>query len=497
MASSCLLLLLQLLFFHLISQSSSSSLPSTPIVLPLTHTLSRTQKLKTSHRLLKGTSTLNAAVSLPLSSGSDYTLTFSIGSSSPPQAVSMYMDTGSDVVWLPCSPFECILCDGEQEPPPLASSATQFNLNASSTATAVHCSSPHCSAVHSAAPTSDLCAISRCPLDSIELSDCPASSTCPPFYYAYGDGSFVAQLHSDHLSLIPSLKLHNFTFGCAHTTLGEPVGVAGFGRGKLSLPAQLAAVSPHLGNHFSYCLISHSFKPDKLRRPSPLILGRRDNDRLNVNGGEKTTGPNKLVYTPMLRNPKHPYFYCVGLTGISIGKKLIPAPASMSRVDSNGDGGLVVDSGTTYTMLPPKFYQSLVAEFGERVSRIGKRLSQPESTTGMSHCYYLNDDVAEKRGGTVPSMTLHFGGNGSSSVRLPRRNYFYEFLDSGDESKRKRRVGCLMLMEDGDEMESEGGGPSGILGNYFQQGFEVVYDLERERIGFVRRRCDSLWDELN
>lgn len=92
----------------------------------------------------------------------------------------------------------------------------------------------------------------------------------------------------------------------------------------------------------------------------------------------------------------------------------------------------------------------------------------------------------------MPQLLLHFGGN--SSVVMPKRNYFYEFLDGGDDGKLKRKVGCVMLMNGGVEEES---GPAGLLGNYQQQGFEVVYDLEKKRVGFARRKCASLWDNLN
>nr|KYP67177.1 hypothetical protein KK1_013500 [Cajanus cajan] len=199
----------------------------------------------------------------------------------------------------------------------------------------------------------DLCAIARCPLDRIETSDC-SSATCPPFYYAYADRSFVAQLHRHTLSI-------------------------------------------------------------------PLILGHYDD--FNHRG--------EFVYTPMIPNPKHPYFYCVGLAGISVGETNIPAPEMLRRVDRRGNGG----------------------------------------------------------------VTLHFVGNGSySSVVLPRRNYFYEFLYGGDGVERK--VGCMMLMNGGDDADLSGG-PGAVLGNYQQQGFEVVYDLENQRVGFAKRQCASLWDSLN
>ncbi|KAJ6701067.1 hypothetical protein OIU74_012417 [Salix koriyanagi] len=359
-------------------------------------------------------------------------------------------------------PFECILCEGKVENTSLASSTPPPKL--SKTAAPVSCKSSACSAAHSNLPSSDLCAISHCPLESIETSDCQKHS-CPQFYYAYGDGSLIARLYHDSIRLPLSnpttLIFNNFTFGCAHTALAEPIGVAGFGWGVLSMPAQLATLSPQLGNQFSYCLVSHSFDSVGLRRPSPLILGRYDHDEKEgrVNGVHKP----RFVYTSMLDNPEHPYFYCVGLEGISIGRKRIPAPGLLRKVDREGSGGLVVDSGTTFTMLPASMYGSVVAEFESRVGRFNERARVIEEDTG---------------------------------VVLPRRNYFYEFLDGGDGKGKKRKVGCLMLMNGGDEAELSGG-PGATLGNYQQQGFEVVYDLENRRVGFARRECASLWETLS
>ncbi|CAL1401505.1 unnamed protein product [Linum trigynum] len=475
---------------------------SQQLLLPLTHSLSTTQFAST-HHLLKSASARSASrhrhhrhhkahrqVSLPLSPGSDYTLSFTLNTS-PPQHVSLYLDTGSDLVWFPCRPFECILCEGETETQSSAAAAILANL--SSSAAAVPCKSAACSAAHSNLPSSDLCAIANCPLELIETSDCHTYK-CPSFYYAYGDGSLVARLYTDAVTLplaSPSLKLRNFTFGCAHTALAEPVGVAGFGRGVLSLPAQLAADSPQLGNRFSYCLVSHSFESDRVRRPSPLILGRYEEKEKRVGGGGgEEDDPTRYFYTSLLENPKHPYFYTVGLEGISVGKRNIPAPAFLKKVDGRGTGGLVVDSGTTFTMLPAGLYNSVVAEFENRVGRVHERAREIEGNTGLSPCYYLNDAVA-----SVPSLVLHFSGNGSSVV-MPRKNYFYEYVDGGNGKKGKRKVGCLMLMNGGDEEELSGG-PGATLGNYQQQGFEVVYDLEKSKVGFGRRECASLWETLN
>ncbi|XP_010542202.1 PREDICTED: probable aspartyl protease At4g16563 [Tarenaya hassleriana] len=457
-ASSSFFFLLYLIlqcYFHL---STPSSPP--PLLLPLSHSLSNAHHSSPLH-LLKSASHRSSArfrrhhhrhrqFPLPLSSGSDYLLSLSVGSSS----VSLYLDTGSDLVWFPCKPFTCILCESKPTSPSPPASL-------SSSSAAVSCSSPSCSAAHSSSSSSDLCAISRCPLDSIETGDC---------------ASFP-----DSLSF-KSFSVRNFTFGCAHTTLAEPIGVAGFGRGRLSVPAQLATYSPQLGNSFSYCLVPHSFDSERVRRPSPLILGR------SVDEKEKRFGPTEekteFVYTQMLNNPKHPYFYSVALEGISVGKRKIPTPEILRRVDRIGGGGVVVDSGTTFTMLPAGLYNEVVSEFDSRVGGMNERAERVESGTGMGPCYYYNST------GSVPAIVLHFAGKGSS-VALPRRNYFYEFMDGGE----KRKVGCLMLMNGGDESELRGG-PGATLGNYQQQGFEVVYDLSKRRVGFAKRECNSLWESL-
>lgn len=475
---------------------------SNPLVLPLTHSLSHSQNpnftvlhhLKSCalhsaarHRHRRHLPDRRKQVSLPLSSGSDYTFTASVGAPSAPTVVTLYMDTGSDVVWFPCSPFECILCEGKPSypfatPPPPPPPASR----------PVTCGGAACSAAHSGLPASDLCAVAACSLDDIETSSC--SAPCPPFYYAYGDGSLIARLRRGPLSLpgsaVPAaassaaaLHLKNFTFACAHSALAEPIGVAGFGRGPLSLPAQLAALSPSLAARFSYCLVSHSFKSDRLLRPSPLILGRTE---------PKPSEPDQnppFVYTPLLHNPKHPYFYSVGLESLSVGPSRIPASSILRSVDRKGNGGMVVDSGTTFTMLPSDTYTNLANEFDRQMSRAGfERAAEAEDETGLRPCYYYEDRKQWRR--RVPGLALHFSGN--ASVALPRRNYFMG-LESGG-----KRLGCLMVTSGGDASgEEDYGGPAGTLGNFQQQGFEVVYDLQAKRVGFARRRCAALWEEMS
>ncbi|KAG2573600.1 probable aspartyl protease At4g16563 [Panicum virgatum] len=416
-------------------------------------------------------------LSLPLSPGSDYTLSLSVGSASAAAPVPLFLDTGSDLVWFPCAPFTCMLCEGKPAPggsaprPPPPGSRR------------VPCASPLCSAAHASAPPSDLCAAAGCPLEDIETASCGAAShhPCPLLYYAYGDGSLVAHLRRGRVGLAASVAVENFTFACAHTALGEPVGVAGFGRGPLSLPAQL---SPSLSGRFSYCLVSHSFRADRIIRPSPLILGRSPDDAAGL--GATAGAGGGFVYTPLLHNPRHPYFYSVALEAVSVGATRIPARPELGRVDRAGNGGMVVDSGTTFTMLPSETYARVAEAFARAMAAAGfARAGRAEAQTGLRPCYRY---AAADRG--VPPLALHFRGN--ATVALPRRNYFMGFRSEGDGG-----VGCLMLMDGGDASSGDGDGPAGTLGNFQQQGFEVVYDVDAGRVGFARRRCTDLWDSLS
>jgi hypothetical protein len=192
------------------------------------------------------------------------------------------------------------------------------------------------------------------------------------------------------------------------------------------------------------------------------------------------------VYTPLLHNPRHPYFYSVALEAVSVGATRIAARPELGRVDRAGNGGMVVDSGTTFTMLPGETHARVAEAFARAMAAAGfARSERAEAQTGLAPCYRY---AATDRG--VPPLALHFRGN--ATVALPWRNYFMGFESEGGGGG-GGGVGCLMLMNGGDGDD----GPAGTLGNFQQQGFEVVYDVDAGRVGFARRRCTDLWDSLS
>jgi hypothetical protein len=141
-------------------------------------------------------------------------------------------------------------------------------------------------------------------------------------------------------------------------------------------------------------------------------------------------------------------------------------------------------------MLPNETHARVSEEFARAMAAARfARAERVEAQTGLAPCYYYyHHDAATEPDRGVPTLALHFRGN--ATVALPRRNYFMGF-----KSEDGTDVGCLMLMNGGDA--SDGGGPAGTLGNFQQQGFEVVYDVDAGRLGFARRRCTDLWDSLS
>nr|GEZ56603.1 probable aspartyl protease At4g16563 [Tanacetum cinerariifolium] len=196
------------IYYPLIITCLTTTCFSKSLVFQLTHSLSNSPLLffNSSHHLLKSTTTHSShrflhhhrQVSVALSPGSDYTMSFSLGSSQLP--VTLYMDTGGDLVWVPWKPFTCIMCEGKSDPQKqrLYLTTSMLTLLLLHLSRACHvpvmCLSRACSSVHSKIPSSHLCAMSRCPLDSIEMSE-RQNYMCPSFYYAYGDDSFVGKLY--------------------------------------------------------------------------------------------------------------------------------------------------------------------------------------------------------------------------------------------------------------------------------------------------------------
>ncbi|KAF3450155.1 hypothetical protein FNV43_RR06235 [Rhamnella rubrinervis] len=394
----------------------------------------------------------------------------------PPQVVQVYMDTGSDLTWVPCGnvSFDCMDCDDYRND---KISMATFSPSHSTSSVRDLCGSSFCIDIHSSDNFMDPCTMAGCSLSTLIKATCPRP--CPSFAYTYGAGGVVSgTLTRDTLSVhecsisspspnnnnITSREIPNFCFGCVGSTYREPIGIAGFGRGRLSLPSQLG----FLQKGFSHCFLPFKFANNP-NMSSTLVVG----DVADISSQEH------FQFTPMLKSLMYPNYYYVGLESIKVGNfGVAEVPLSLREFDSHGNGGMLIDSGTTYTHLPDPFYSQLLSLLQSAISY--PRANEMETQTGFDLCYnvpYTNS--TSYTNGLLPSITFHFLNN--ASLVLSEGSHFYAMAAPRNSTV----VKCLLFqtMEDGDY------GPAGVLGSFQQQNVKVVYDIGKERIGFQQMDC--------
>ncbi|XP_042488140.1 aspartyl protease family protein 2 [Macadamia integrifolia] len=337
-----------------------------------------------------------------------------LGIGTPPRYLYMVLDTGSDIVWIQCAP--CRKCYNQADP--------VFDPKKSGSFAAVPCSSPLCR--------------------RLDASGCSQQRLCL-YQVSYGDGSFTIGEFSTEVLTFRGTKVGNVAFGCGHDNEGLFVGAAGLfglGRGGLSFPSQTGR---RFGRKFSYCLVDRQSS-----KPSSAVFG-------------ESSVPRSAVFTPMLTNPKLDTFYYIELTGISVGGVLVPGiSASMFRLDAAGNGGVIIDSGTSVTRLTRPAYIALRDAF-----RAGAQLKSAPGFSLFDTCYDLSGKSVVK----VPTVVMHFGGG--ANLALPAANYLIP-VDSN-------ATFCFAFA-------GTSGGLS-IVGNIQQQGFRVVFDGAGSRIGFSPNGC--------
>ncbi|CAA6660614.1 unnamed protein product [Spirodela intermedia] len=322
-----------------------------------------------------------------------------------------------------------------------------FFPRSSSSVKLIGCRNPKCSWIH---PPDFLSRCRYCPVNGSQ-PDC--SPACPPYTVLYGSGSTGGLLLSESLQIAAGdSAVANVAVGCSlFSSRQPPAGIAGFGRGPASLPSQLGL------RRFSYCLVSRRYDDS---------AGEHGTAEL---GGAPASSIDGLSFTPLLQNPSlgSPFsgYYYLCLRRITVDGKKVKIPHAALVPLPGGDGGTIIDSGTTFTYMEER----------RRVAGRYNRSAAAEELTGLRPCF---SPAAEGDDLSLPELAFHF--KGGAAMRLPVGNYFAVAGSSG-------AAVCLTVVTDAGE--AAGGGPSIILGSFQQQNYYMVFDLDQERIGFRRQSC--------
>jgi hypothetical protein len=340
-----------------------------------------------------------------------------IGVGSPPRNQYMVIDSGSDIVWVQCQP--CNQCYRQSDPVFDPASSVSFS--------GVSCTSSVCDRL-------------------VENAGCHAGRC--RYEVQYGDGSYTkGTMALETLTFDDRTTVKNVAIGCGHRNRGMFIGAAGLlglGGGSMSFVGQLGGQT---GGAFTYCLVS--------RGGSSESTGSLEFGRVAL--------PVGAAWVPLLRNPRAPSFYYIGLAGLGVGGIRVPIPEDVFQLTELGDGGVVMDTGTAVTRLPTAAYVAFRDTF------ITQTASLPRSP-GVSifdTCYDLNGFVSVR----VPTVSFFFSGG--PILTLPARNFLIPVNEAG--------TFCFAFAPS----------PSGlsIIGNIQQEGIQISFDGANGFVGFGPNVC--------
>ncbi|PIA33674.1 hypothetical protein AQUCO_04000024v1 [Aquilegia coerulea] len=367
---------------------------------------------------------LNQVQSIVTPDQGEYLMNISVGT--PPVEFLGIIDSGSNIIWTQCEP--CEYCFNQTIP--------IFNPDESSTYKDLSCSSNPC--------------------DSLDGTSCLGGKCM--YHSRYADGSGTrGNLATETLTMQSSssskgsVKLPKIVFGCGHRNNGSfngiGSGLVGFGGGPGSFVTQL---SSKIDSKFSHCLVPWNLNTSS----SKMHFGQEA-----IVSGEGS------VSTPMVDMPKKSFYYLT-LETISIGDKKLAYKDLVSRPRADYEkGNIIIDSGTTMTILTSEFYEELVPAVRNAIDL--ESVEVPE--LGNMLCY----QVAELDDLKAPLITFQFTG---ADVVLKPLNTFVQLNDN---------LFCLAMVPD-DTINTE---HVAIFGNVAQMNFLVGYDLEARTVSFKPTDC--------
>ncbi|CAI5986968.1 unnamed protein product [Closterium sp. NIES-64] len=167
-----------------------------------------------------------------------------------------------------------------------------------------------------------------------------------------------------------------------------------------------------------------------------------------------------------------PYHY-INISGMSIGGRQVEGADSLSTVDAASlAGGVIIDSGTTFTALPPAVYTSL-----KDVVFSDPLLSAfPDPTLGDCTFFPSNATLFDS---VFPNLLISFG---STTWAVPPTNYL--FLGGFME-----RTGMALLCLAALPISSSR--VSAIIGESWLQNFYILMDEERGLFGWHPLNCST------
>ncbi|CAN1253254.1 Aspartic proteinase 36 [Linum perenne] len=268
------------------------------------------------------------------------------------------------------------------------------------------------------------------------LSGCTANVTCP-YLEIYGDGSSTAGY------FVKDVVKYDRVSGDLETTSANGSVIFGCGaRQSGDLGSSTEEALDGVKKIFAHCL-------DGKNGGGIFAIGHVVEPRVNM--------------TPIMLDQPH---YNVNMTAVQVGHDVLNLPADVFEAGERK--GAIIDSGTTLAYLPEMIYKPLVTKIISEQPDLRVQTVRDEYT-----CFQYSGSVDD----AFPNVTFYFANS------LFLRVYPHEYLFPFD------GYWCLGWQNSG--LQSRDRRNMTLLGDLVLSNKLVLYDLERQAIGWTEYNCSS------
>ncbi|XP_073146938.1 probable aspartic proteinase GIP1 [Henckelia pumila] len=256
----------------------------------------------------------------------------------------------------------------------------------------------------------------------------------------------------------PLGTIHDFIFSCtkgpfrrAHVKGAS--GSAGFGRSKLSVPAQVSK-SFHEKLLFALCLSGSPAAPGVgfFGSPGPYYFY----PEIDLS--------NRLTYTPLL-SPQLSDEYFVGLTSIKVNGKVVRLTQHKGVLPAK------ISTMTPYTTLRSEIFKALAEAFVKESAAANLKSIEPVKPFGV--CYDADDVADTPAGPAVPTVDLVMQNEGAA-WRIFGSNSMVRIFKGGVDAW------CLGFLDGGNHPKS----PPVVIGGHQMEDNLLLFDVGSKRVGF-------------
>ncbi|XP_058192391.1 probable aspartic proteinase GIP2 [Rhododendron vialii] len=250
-----------------------------------------------------------------------------------------------------------------------------------------------------------------------------------------------------------------FLFSCAPPLLVNGLasgtkGMLGLGRGRISLPSQIATSFGSIHRKFAACLSS--------------------NDGFIVSGKGvpllRSDASNSLTYTPLISNQEGTLEdYYINVKSIKINGKRLSLNTSKLSMDHEGKGGTKLSTIVPYTTMETTIYETFTKAYVTAAA--ATNMTRVASVAPFGVCFSSSDGVDETRvGPAVPAVDLVMQSE-MVRWRIHGRNSMVEVSEG---------VMCLGFVDGGSSPDQA----SIVMGGYQLEDHLLEFDLGASMFGF-------------